>query len=122
VKKFAVVFEDTTLASDRWAQSLGSTTSSTRVTVGDILGLKSQNQDPNNVNLSKPIHPILSGAPEALGSAIVNMYNIRQKVKSAMGSNLANDPNKKEILKNMLHIVNSEIRQMKAIAKEFEKL
>lgn len=123
MKRVPVVFEDTTMAYNRWVQGIASREiSASSIPLSKVLNDTQREQDPNFKQNNKSIHPILDKTPEIVGQVIMSLSNLKQKVKLALQSDLAHNLKKKESLKKTLRLINRELRIVQIIVKEFENL
>lgn len=120
--KKTVVFEDATMAYNRWVQGIASREmSSTQVPLRDLVDKRS-NQLPGETNALVWNHPILDGAPGIVGSAIMSISALRQKLSQARGSNLASDPVKKQHLLYAMKYTKASLENLSAAIKHLEKI
>ena len=118
MRKTTAIFEDTTMAYNRWVQGVASRElNATKVGMGDIIGKTSRPDKPK-----KPLHPLLDKAPETLGGIVLNLNNLRQKIKLALDSNLARKERNKVILERLLVKVNRNLRFINSLIRDFESL
>ncbi len=122
MKKSGVVFEDTTMAYNRWVQGIASRElGATQTPVRDLLD-KKKSQMPGETNAPKTPHPILDNTPEIVGNAILALSCIQQKLKQALSSNLAQDPIKKQRLLYALKNNRASLNHISKTIKHLEYL
>jgi|TARA_R110000868_G_scaffold243770_1_gene499772 hypothetical protein len=123
VKKTTALFEDTTMAYNRWVQGIASRQlGATKMTVSDVLDSKKPKSFDGATTKDIPIHPSLAKTPELVGSILVNLSNIESKLKDALASNMSQDPQKKLILKQLIALARHNDRMTRRMVGYFEKL
>ena len=123
MKKAITVFEDTTMAYNRWVQGIASGEHSaeqlplTKAIEGDFKRLH-----PNHSKTRRPLHPILDKSPEALGSAIIHLSNLKQMTKTALNSNLVHRGTNKQTLNRILYRLNRMSLLVQLTVKDFNRI
>ena len=116
--KTKAIFEDTTMAYNRWTQGIASRELSTsKVGLSDLI-----KKQPKVDKAPKPLHPILAKTPETVGTIIVCLQNLKQKVDLALDSNLARNSKHKETLMFLKRKINRNLRFINSIIRDFESL
>ena len=118
MRRKTAIFEDTTMAYNRWVQGIASREhASTQVGIAQLMGRQTRPDKP-----PRPLHPTLDKTPEILGNTILNLTNLRQKVNLALSSNLAQDPKKKNILLNIQKKIARNLRFLNSFVEDFANL
>jgi len=118
VNRTTALFEDTTMAYNRWVQGIASRElASTRVNVPQVL-----NKQPIVDKAPKTMHPVLDKTPEIVGSLILNLTNLSQKVDLALNSNLVKSERKKETLIRLQKKIKKNLRYVSTFITDFESL
>lgn len=118
MRKDLPIFEDATMAFNRWTQGIAARElNATKVGLSDIIGKTSRPDKPK-----KPLHPILDKTPETVGGLILNLTNLKMKIKQALNSNLTQKETNKIILKRLLKKVERNLRFINSITRDFESL
>jgi hypothetical protein len=118
VRRATAIFEDTTMAYNRWVQGIASREhATTQVGVAQLMGRQNSPDKP-----PKPLHPTLDKTPEILGNAILNLTNLRQKVNLALVSNLAQDSKKKNTLLKIQKKISRNLRFLNSFIDDFNSL
>ena len=122
MKKTGVVFEDTTMAYNRWVQGIASRElNATQTPIKDLFDRK-RSQLPGATNAPPASHPIRDNTPEIVGNAVLSLSCIQQKLKQALSSNLARDPVKKQRLLLALKHNRSSLDHISKVIKHLEYL
>ena len=123
MKKTAALFEDTTMAYNRWVQGIASRElTASRVGLSDILDDKKAKPLGSKVVKDIPLHPTLSKTPELVGTMLISLSNMEAKIRMALASNMAEDPEKTAILRQLLLIAKHNKRMTRRMINCFEKL
>jgi len=124
VKKRTAVFEDTTMAYNRWVQGIASRDlNAVPTSLGKLLGLSGENdQYPNSAKAPRGLHPVLDGIPTIAGEAFLSLANMKQKIDTALMSNLADTPKTKEELMAIRRQILRTVNNLKLSIKMLEKL
>lgn len=124
MKKRTAVFEDTTMAYNRWVQGIASRDlNAVPTSLGKLLGLSGENdQYPNSAKSPRSLHPLLDGIPTIAGEAFLSLANMKQKIDGALMSNLADTPKTKEELMAIRRQILRTVNNLKLSIKLLEKL
>jgi len=118
VRKATVIFEDATMAYNRWVQGIASREhSATPVNIAQLVGKQASPDKP-----ARPLHPTLDKSPEILGNTILNLTNLRQKISCALDSNLATKPENKKVLLKLQKKIAKNLRFLDTFARDFDAL
>jgi hypothetical protein len=123
MKKASALFEDTTMAYNRWTQGIASREiKANKTSLGDLLN--PQKDKPMGAPTTKdvPLHPCLAKSPEIVGSMLMDLSNLQAKLKTALASNMAQDPKKKSDLNQLLAISNHNEKMVKRMVHIFNRL
>jgi len=124
VKKRTAVFEDTTMAYNRWVQGIAARDQNAVPTsLAKLLGLSDDNnQYPNNAKTLRGLHPLLDGIPTIAGEAFLSLANMKQKVDAALASNLGQSKENKEVLLAIRRQILRTVKSLKLTIKLLERL
>lgn len=122
--KKSVLFEDTTMAYNRWVQGVATRQLDAMPTsLNKLLGLDGRdNQYPNKAKANKTLHPILDNTPEIIGNALVSLLNLRSKLNVALQSNLRESKRDRAKLLETRQQVQKTLNELRHTIKLFDQL
>lgn len=120
----SILFEDATMAYNRWVQGIASRQMDVAPTsLSKLIGLDGRNdQYPNNVKAGNSLHPLLDNTPMIVGDALISLLNLKTKLNTALQSNLKKTKNDKLRLIKAKKQVQKTIDELKITIKTFEQL
>ena len=123
MKKSEALFEDTTMAYNRWTQGIASREqSASKVGLKDILDDKKAQSLDTKTTKNIPLHPTLTQTPALVGGILANLSNLEMKLKAALASNMVEDEEKEAILKTLFLLTRHNRRTTNRMVNLFKKL